>query len=647
MNYQKKLSRKEKTELSKQKAEANKSTLQSHNSIKRLRVYLGLFAGAFGFLIYLSTINFNFSCDDTSAITSNFIVQKGTRAIGEILKTPYRWGYWTNQDELYRPLSLIMFAIEWQLFPANPLPGHLINILLYGLTGFLLFNLLCRLFKNNLMVSLATVLLFLAHPVHTEVVASIKSRDEILSFLFSILSISWLLDYFLTGKNIKIILSSVSFFLALMSKESALPLLAVMPLILVVFYNSTVKKSIAKIIPIIMAALIYLVIRAVVLNGIINTKEINLLDNILVSAPDYLSRLATVVYVLGRYFLILVFPMHLSMDYSFPEINILPFTDYRVLISLCIYIFLLGYSIYAIRKRNIVAFGMLFYLTTIFISSNLVVTIGTVMAERLLYIPSLGFCIALTALMQNIFKSNSEMKQDTGLLDSIRQNSKLLIITSIILILYLYKTIDRIPVWKNNFTLYTSAVVDAPNSARTHAAFAAQVRGLSYDTTLTSEKRNEYLNQSISEYNRSIELNPKGQEGYKRLASIYWQKGDAEKAWSYNETALKYSYDADALNMKGVMYFTQKKYREAMDMFQQAVDREIVYSEAYKNLSICNGIFGDVENEILNLRYAVEYEKDSKNLPLYYSMLAKAYHKKGDFEKEEIYSTKVNAAKNK
>ncbi|MBK5284401.1 MAG: DUF1736 domain-containing protein, partial [Bacteroidia bacterium] len=378
MNYQKKLSRKEKTELSKQKAEANKSTQKSHSSKKRLKGYLGLFAAAFGFLLYLSSINFNFSCDDTSAITSNFIVQKGARAIGEILKTPYRWGFWTNQDELYRPLSLVMFAIEWQLFPANPLPGHLINILLYGLTGFLLFNLLCRLFKNNLMISLTTVLLFLAHPVHTEVVASIKSRDEILSFLFSIISIPWLLDYFQSGKIKKIILSSIAFFLALMSKESALPLLAVMPLILVVFYNSTVKKSIVKIIPVVIAALIYLVIRAVVLHGIINTKEINLLDNILVSAPDYLSRFATAIYVLGRYLLILIYPMHLSMDYSFKEIAILPFTDYRVLISASIYISLLGYSIYAIRKKNIVAFGILFYLTTIFISSNLVVTIGTV-----------------------------------------------------------------------------------------------------------------------------------------------------------------------------------------------------------------------------------------------------------------------------
>ncbi|HLG34124.1 MAG TPA: DUF1736 domain-containing protein [Bacteroidia bacterium] len=644
MNHQKKLTRKEKAELSRQKAEVNKIVLKSDSSKSRIKIYLGLFAAAFGLLIYGSSVNFSYTCDDNTVITSNYIVQKGIRATGEILKTPYRWGYWTNRDELYRPLPLIMFAIEWQLFPNNPLPGHLINILLYGLTGFLLFYFLNRLFANNLMISLAATLLFLAHPVHTEVVANIKSRDEILSLIFGILAITWLIDYFLSGKKRKIILSSISFFLALMSKESALPLLAIMPLTLVVFYNSAIKKSMVTIILPAIAALLYLSVRAAVLDGIVNTREINILDNILVSAPDYLSRLATAVYVLGRYLWLMIYPMHLSMDYSLKEITILPATDYRVLISLAVYLSLTAYSLYAIRKKDIAAYGILFYLITIFISSNLMITIGTIMAERLLYIPSLGLCIAFGAAMQKIFKSSETENSSFFFSGLIKQNIKPIAITSLILLFFLYKTIDRIPVWKDNLTLYASAVHDAPKSARAHFGYAAQIKVLSYDTTQSAEKRNDYLNRSIGEYYKSIEINPAGQEGYKKLAHIYWQKGDTAKAWALNETALKYSFDADALNLKGVMYFAKGQYREAMDMFQQVVDREIVYSEAYKNLSICNGIFGDVDSEILNLRYAVEYEKYSANLPTYYSMLAKAYRKKGDIEKAEIYSAKVHAA---
>jgi tetratricopeptide (TPR) repeat protein len=646
MNQQKKLTRKEKAELSRQKAEASKSVRQEGVSKERQKIYMGLFAAAFGFLLYSSSINFNYTCDDTSVITSNYIVQKGARAIGEILKTPYRWGYWTNQDELYRPLPLIMFALEWQMFPSNPIPGHLINVLLYGLTGFVLFFFLSRLFSNNTVISLAATLLFLAHPIHTEVVANIKSRDEILGLLFGIGSMMWFTDYFQTGKRRKIIFSSISFFLALMSKESALPLLAVMPLTLIVFYNSKGKESLIKIIPVAIAAVVYLVIRAVVLGGIINTKEIAELDNILVSAPDYLSRLATAIYVLGRYLWLMVYPVHLSMDYSLMEIPILPMTDYRVLISLGAYTALLVYSVYAALKKDVIAYGVLFYLVTIFISSNLIITIGTVMAERLLYIPSLGLCIAFAAAMQKIFRSRQTENSAAGFSVVIKQNVKPLAVTACVLIFLIYRTLDRIPVWKDNLALYTAAVKDAPNSSRTHAGYAMQLRVRSYDTTLSKEERSSYLEQTIAEYSKSIEIYPQGFQGYKWLANVYWQKGDTAKAWELNEKALSRYYDADALNLKGVIYFSRGRYREAQDMFQQAVDREIVYSEGYKNLSICNSIFGDVDNEILNLRYAVEYDKTGKNLPTYYSMLAKAYRKKGDIEKAEIYSAKANAAGN-
>jgi Tfp pilus assembly protein PilF len=384
----------------------------------------------------------------------------------------------------------------------------------------------------------------------------------------------------------------------------------------------------------------------VVLGGIFNTKEIAELDNILVSAPDYLSRLATTVYVLGRYLWLMIYPVHLSMDYSMMEIPIVNATDYRVLISLAAYLTLIAYSIYAIRKKDVAAYGILFFLITIFISSNLVITIGTVMAERLLYIPSLGLCIAFVARLQKIFKSNEEENTVAVSSGLIMPNIRPLAITALIMIFFLYKTIERIPVWKDNLVLYTSAVKDAPNSARTHAAYAAQIRVLSYDTTLSAEMKNNYLNQTIAEYNKSIEIDPKGFQGYKWLANVYWQKGDTAKAWELNEIALSHYHDADALNLKGVIYFSKRQYREAMDMFQQSVDREIVYSEGYKNLSICNGIFGDVESEILNLRYAVEYARNSSNLPTYYSMLAAAYRKKGDIETAEIYSAKVHAAGN-
>ena len=119
--------------------------------------------------------------------------------------------------------------------------------------------------------------------------------------IFSILSIRLLLDYLETKKTAKIILSSFCFFLALLSKESAMTLLAVIPIILFTFKNIPLKKSISTIIPLAAMTLIYFMIRASVLGGIANTKDTVMLDNVLVSAPDFISRIATCLYVLGRY----------------------------------------------------------------------------------------------------------------------------------------------------------------------------------------------------------------------------------------------------------------------------------------------------------------------------------------------------------
>src|SRR5256885_1682485 len=148
-------------------------------------------AAAISLLLYLNTITHGYVLDDDTVIQKNSIVTKGIKAIPEIMTTPYRKGAWERQESLYRPLSLIVFATEWQLAPKHPFLGHLVNILLYALTIFLLYKLLRRwLRQKHPLIVLAITLLFAVHPLHTEVVANIKSLDEILCLLFGILSMS-------------------------------------------------------------------------------------------------------------------------------------------------------------------------------------------------------------------------------------------------------------------------------------------------------------------------------------------------------------------------------------------------------------------------------------------------------------------------
>src|SRR6266853_1938698 len=109
----------------------------------------GIIIAVIGVLLYSNTLHHGYVLDDITIVGQNHLIQQGIKGIPELLKTSYWYGYNGSKDLGYRPLSLVMFAIEWQLSPGNPLINHLVNILLYGATGFLLFITLRLLFGNT------------------------------------------------------------------------------------------------------------------------------------------------------------------------------------------------------------------------------------------------------------------------------------------------------------------------------------------------------------------------------------------------------------------------------------------------------------------------------------------------------------------
>jgi len=134
--------------------------------------------------------------------------------------TTFYWeGYWNSNPGLYRPLSLVAFALEYEISPGNPAIHHAFNVLYYVLICCLLFEFLSRVFKKpDPRFFLFAVLLFIVHPIHTEVVANIKSRDELFSLLFFLLCCRQLyISKSSTGT--KIILSSLFFLLPYYPKK--------------------------------------------------------------------------------------------------------------------------------------------------------------------------------------------------------------------------------------------------------------------------------------------------------------------------------------------------------------------------------------------------------------------------------------------
>ena len=222
-------------------------------------IWFAVISALVGFCLYLNTVKHEYVLDDVGAITGNEYVTQGISGIPKILNVGM-WHFDNVNLGYYRPLSMITFAIENQFFPGNPHVSHLGNIILYALTGFFLCMLLMNMFKNfHPLFSFAVTLLFMAHPIHTEVVANIKSRDEILAFLNLVIGTFILLQAYKNPKtNFKLLLlSCVFFYLALLSKESAMTGLLIAPLAIFFTSNLTIKQSLFKAIPFALMILLF------------------------------------------------------------------------------------------------------------------------------------------------------------------------------------------------------------------------------------------------------------------------------------------------------------------------------------------------------------------------------------------------------
>ena len=196
-------------------------------------------------VLYFNTLFNNYALDDSIVITDNVYVKKGVAGINEIFSTETFTGFFKKKKDLveggrYRPLSVATFAIEYELWKLNPALSHFINILLYALLCLVLLKFLEKILfflgenHNYTTIAFFAALIFAIHPVHTEVVANIKGRDEILAVLFSLLSLLFMMRCLEYSPLINGLISGLMLFMALLSKENALTVIPI-SLILILF----------------------------------------------------------------------------------------------------------------------------------------------------------------------------------------------------------------------------------------------------------------------------------------------------------------------------------------------------------------------------------------------------------------------------
>ena len=185
----------------------------------QLGAYLGIFILCF--VLYGNSLQNDYAMDDHYVIRNNAKVAQGIKGIPNIFTSRFIEN--ESQNFAYRPITLTTFAIEYELFGENPFASHLINLLLYIGTCLLLLRILTRMFAHeHWLLPLLVVGLFLLHPIHSEVVNNVKSRDELLSFLIALFALQAGLSYSKSKKLGYLLLAGVLLTTSLLAKLSSL-----------------------------------------------------------------------------------------------------------------------------------------------------------------------------------------------------------------------------------------------------------------------------------------------------------------------------------------------------------------------------------------------------------------------------------------
>lgn len=615
---------------------------QTAASIKKIMM---LICAAFAFVLYANTLTHEYTVDDDTVIKNNKITKKGISALPEIFTTAYRAGFWERKESLYRPLSVAMFAIEYSIAPEKPFVGHLMNVLLYALTAAVLFLLLSALFinKNPILAFIAT-LLFIAHPLHTEVIANIKSRDEILCFLFAIASLLAMVNYVKHKQTSQLILSGVFIFLSLLSKENAVTYIVIAPLTLYFFTAADKKQMITCTAMYAGATALYFVLRIAILGGATNFTEIQLVNNSLIGAEgDFGKRFASSIYIMGRYILLLFFPHPLSFDYSYNTFPLVTFADFRALLSLLVIAALAVFAIRGIKTKDPIAFGIFYFALTISLVSNMVFLIEATLGERFTYMPSLGFCIAIAVLMARYFKVDMKKLNYKSLQDLLTDNKKMLTVASVILVLFSFKTFSRNLIWKDNFTLLVTDVNTNPESARIRYALGSEyviARALKLDSLDEVQKAID-LDSGIVHLEKGVAILPSYSDAWYHLGMAYKEKKDFKNGIRCFEQAraMKEFKEIDFYIASGIAYGEDKQFPKAFEDFNKAIAIEPTSDEAYNNLGMYQTEAGMLNEAIVSLNKSVELKAQNKNA--LYNM-GNVYARAGDFNKAiECYNRAI------
>ena len=491
-------------------------------------------------LCYVNSLPNDFVFDDAPIVSSNPAIR--TISPVQFLKAPY----WTQQQYagIYRPFVIFSLSIDYGIWKRWAPGFRLTNLALHAINGFLVFS-LCQSLVGPGIVPFVAMIVYVAHPVHTEAVTTIVGRSELFAACFFL--IAWLL--FRRGRTI---CASLVFFLALLSKENAIVLPAILALDMWFFPTPKPSPDLAgasrpggrgwaRLAPIVFVGLAYLALRFRVLGGL----GIPVSAQYMGGRLSYFDRLLTSGRVFIKYMAMVLYPLNLAGDYDFNAVPIARFTDWDAWAGLLLVGAIIAAAIYFYRRGNwAVTFGLCFALIAFSPSSNWIMPISVLMAERFLYLPFVGLALVAALLFAGI--DDQRLRRLIG-------------IGSLVTAIVLCNSHDYIR--RDDFTFFKNMVRVVPDSAKAR---------LGYGFALIKDGRND---EEARELEAGLRIIPDYPELLATLALAKMTSTSCVNAWPLLEQAVQIDPNhADTHRRMGDCYFKEGRIHEAESMYRQAAE---------------------------------------------------------------------------
>ncbi len=567
------------------------------------------------FILYGNSITNDYAIDDLNI--SGEAVQKGFAGIPTILTN--RYGVRGNEVALdYRPIVLISYAIENQFFIQDPHISHFINILLYALCLIALYNVLISVLglqKIHAWLPLIITVFFAIHPIHTEVVNSLKNRDELFCFLFGMLFLKYGFLYFTAEKKVQYSILTILFFtLTLLSKLIGIIYFPIF--ILILLFNRLLKWNKWNYLLLSSSFFILIFITWTILSGL--KRETYSFENSLIGITDILIIFPTCFKIILYHIKMLLLPFPLRFYYGYNLFPLESAFEFKVIFSILLHIGLLVYGIKQVIKNNVIGLIILCYLVSMFLYFNFPIPYTGMFSERALFLSSVWFISAIAIItfrLINKYKNSS-------------LNKIFLIVSFLIFISYSFQTIQRNFYWKNTLTLLSKDISTLENSVAANYIYANILISESKKTTDSSYSF-ELAQKAAKHYQQAINLYPYYPDYFYQLAKIYrYNFNDINKAEKLFTSMLIVDSNFIGANYElGKIYFERRNFKGSYLFFEKAyqknpTDSLTLFYFAQNALAV-----GDLSNcykinkEFIDLYPNIKYPY--LNLGVYYSTILK------------------------